>query len=366
MKTLATIIFSWLMISGSLFAQIQITSSDMSNTLAVGKAWYEYNSDSLITTMNVGNASGNSQAWTVPNISYHDTTIRINISPSKTPYANLFPTATHSQYWYYHSPLGYIDTEYVYYKITMDTWLTLGRVSHIVANEFDTTITQTENSIVAIFPVHYGETYVSKRDSIGLGGGSYKIITDTVYWDAFGTITFPNGTFNALREISATRTNVYSNDSLTSSSVTHNFQWITKNNGGFYGEIDTSLQTSGNITLHAATLDLLENYTTAIRENTSNSPKDYQIFQNYPNPFNPTTVISYQLSVPSRVNINVYDILGKEVTKLVKGVKPAGNYSFQFNGNALSSGVYFYSITASPISGKTKSYYQVRKMILLK
>jgi hypothetical protein len=88
-------------------------------------------------------------------------------------------------------------------------------------------------------------------------------------------------------------------------------------------------------------------------------PVKFNLKQNYPNPFNPTTVISYQLPVSSPVTLKIYDILGNEVATLVNEIKPAGNYEVEFDAGYLSSGVYFYSISA-------ESFNQVKKMILLR
>ena len=81
--------------------------------------------------------------------------------------------------------------------------------------------------------------------------------------------------------------------------------------------------------------------------------------QNYPNPFNPVTTISYTLPVDEEALIKVYNVLGKEVAELVNEFKAAGKQSIQFDGSNLSSGVYFYSITAG-------SYHQTKKLILAK
>jgi hypothetical protein len=88
-------------------------------------------------------------------------------------------------------------------------------------------------------------------------------------------------------------------------------------------------------------------------------PGEYSLSQNYPNPFNPTTVINYSLPEKSRIAIKVYNVLGKEVATLVNEVKPAGTHEVSFNASDLSSGVYYYTISA----GKFTS---TKKMILMK
>ncbi|MFH0736109.1 MAG: T9SS type A sorting domain-containing protein [bacterium] len=55
----------------------------------------------------------------------------------------------------------------------------------------------------------------------------------------------------------------------------------------------------------------------------------------------------------------LYDILGREVEKLVGEFKPAGRYSVSFNGNNLSSGLYIYQLKAG-------EFISTKKMVLLK
>jgi hypothetical protein len=86
---------------------------------------------------------------------------------------------------------------------------------------------------------------------------------------------------------------------------------------------------------------------------------DFRLYQNYPNPFNPTTKISYVIPQRSNVNVKVYDIMGKEVATLVNEIEEPGAHSLNFNAENLSSGIYFYKITAGEFSS-------VKKMILIK
>ncbi len=97
----------------------------------------------------------------------------------------------------------------------------------------------------------------------------------------------------------------------------------------------------------------------------SSSPKDYALSQNYPNPFNPTTTISYQIPKKGLVNLNVYDLLGREVANVVSGVKDAGYYNASFNGQNLSSGVYIYRLMVKPFDGSSE-YTSTKKLMLLK
>ncbi len=88
-------------------------------------------------------------------------------------------------------------------------------------------------------------------------------------------------------------------------------------------------------------------------------PEKYALFQNYPNPFNPGTVIRYQLSAASDVQLVIYNQLGQKVKTLVNERQETGKYSLTFDASDLSSGIYYYKITAG-------SFVQIRQMILIK
>jgi len=96
-----------------------------------------------------------------------------------------------------------------------------------------------------------------------------------------------------------------------------------------------------------------------------NSILDYMLYQNYPNPFNPATRIEYSLPVESNVKIVVYNLIGEVVKELINSNQLSGKHSVSFNGVDLSSGVYFYSISAVSLDG-SKSFNNTAKMILLK
>ena len=94
-------------------------------------------------------------------------------------------------------------------------------------------------------------------------------------------------------------------------------------------------------------------------------PDHYSLSQNFPNPFNPSTVIRYALPFDSKVLIKIYNVLGQDVKLLKDEIISAGNYEVQFNSSSLSSGVYFYRLSAESVDGKQK-YSSIKKMILLK
>jgi hypothetical protein len=111
-------------------------------------------------------------------------------------------------------------------------------------------------------------------------------------------------------------------------------------------------------------------------EKVSQLPTEFALSQNYPNPFNPVTKINYEIPITPQspleggirgakagggvhTKLIVYDILGREVIKLVDELKKPGRYTIEFNGTNLSSGVYFYRIEA-------EDYVMAKKMVLVK
>ncbi len=86
---------------------------------------------------------------------------------------------------------------------------------------------------------------------------------------------------------------------------------------------------------------------TSLEDGLGESADKFVLTQNYPNPFNPSTVIGFQLSVASAVNLSVYDVLGREVAVLVNGPLAAGAHSASFDASNLTSGMYAYRLTSN-------------------
>jgi hypothetical protein len=91
----------------------------------------------------------------------------------------------------------------------------------------------------------------------------------------------------------------------------------------------------------------------------NSTPEEFTLAQNFPNPFNPTTKIEYSLKARTDVRISVYDAMGRLVSSINKGVQDAGNHNVEFNGAALSSGVYYYKL-------QTPLFTDTKKMLLVK
>jgi hypothetical protein len=146
---------------------------------------------------------------------------------------------------------------------------------------------------------------------------------------------------------------------------------MTRYNGPGNGEdwaVALALDDAGNVYVTgSSSIPLGSIYTTvkyvqipsSTGDGNTHIPVSFKLRQNYPNPFNPATTIRYDLPTAEYVTLRVYDILGREVATLVNKRQTAGSYSIRFDANQLSSGLYFYKITAG-------SFNKTRKMVVMK
>jgi hypothetical protein len=88
-------------------------------------------------------------------------------------------------------------------------------------------------------------------------------------------------------------------------------------------------------------------------------PKEFALSQNYPNPFNPASVIEFALPEAAFVRLEVFNVLGQKIQTLVEGNLATGYHSVTWDASDVSSGVYFYRISAG-------DFVETKKMLLLK
>jgi hypothetical protein len=98
---------------------------------------------------------------------------------------------------------------------------------------------------------------------------------------------------------------------------------------------------------------------TAQPSNSTNVPTTFNLNQNYPNPFNNATMITYQLSRTSPVELIVYNLLGQKVATLVSHRQQAGVYHVNWDAGNMSSGIYYYQLQAG-------EYQDMKKMLLIR
>jgi len=89
------------------------------------------------------------------------------------------------------------------------------------------------------------------------------------------------------------------------------------------------------------------------------TPTEFKLNQNFPNPFNPSTTVSFTIPKASTVKLIIYNQIGQKVGELVNKNLEAGSYSYNWNAENHSSGMYFYELQAN-------DFKSVRKMTLIK
>ena len=175
------------------------------------------------------------------------------------------------------------------------------------------------------------------------------------------TLTTPfqwNGTSNLLMEI-CYNNSAYTQYSTVNSTAAPGMFW------GRYGDLSTAdgcaTETWSSTTAppgRANTCFVIDILAGA-NNNFTNVPNVYDLSQNYPNPFNPVTQIKYAIPEKGFVTMKVFDVLGREVSKLVNKEQSAGNYIVDFDGTNLASGIYFYKL-------EINSFRDVKRMMLIK
>ncbi len=97
---------------------------------------------------------------------------------------------------------------------------------------------------------------------------------------------------------------------------------------------------------------------TSVEQISNTLPKQFKLQQNYPNPFNPLTTIEFALPKRTSVKLQVFDLLGRQVTTLLDEELQPGEYQVTFEAEGLPSGVYFYRIQAD-------GFVRTKKLLLL-
>lgn len=353
------LIFSFIFVQ-FIYGQIAITSSEYASQFEPGRTWVALNADSLAgVQMNVGEASGISQNWSLPSGLQYDTVYFTTIAPEGTAFENEFPTATHASFTMFEDE-GLELTTYVYLSITENAVVTLG-----TGTEFGgfPVFSQEDNDTVFVPPLTFGSQRV-ETNTIPWGGDTVEVETTTETVDAFGTITLPHGIFDALRVNAYTISRLYIGGELVDSLAYTTINFITKF-GTLTVELEQDSPVSGNANIVDLTITVFGT-PTAVEDDNVTEIKSFTLEQNYPNPFNPATVISYQIpevnsgrTASVLVQLKVYDLLGREVATLVNKEQNPGKYQISFDGSMLSSGMYIYRLQAG-------NFIETKKMQLLR
>ncbi|HVO72977.1 MAG TPA: cellulase family glycosylhydrolase [Ignavibacteriaceae bacterium] len=271
---------------------------------------------------------------------------------------------------------------------------------YLIVQGYNTNIDNTKNYFIApadsapnrlLVEVHYYDPYnftLNTDDKIIRWGDNASHLTRTETWanESYADNQFQKmktkfvdkGIGVILGEYGATiRTNLGSDDLNAEYEKyrVYYMQYITRSierhglvpyywDVGYYGNHGSGLfdRTSG---AHVYT-DILEAITDTNKVNPvvgvaepPSALKSFFLGQNYPNPFNPSTIITYEIPAVSYVILKIYNILGREVSTLVNGIKNPGRYEVKFDAGNLMSGIYLYRLQAG-------RFTETRKLIVLK
>jgi hypothetical protein len=345
--------FCFLLFGEMVYAQISITGSDYANLFIPGKTWKILTADSLKgVTMNIGETSSTAQVWSLPAVQFKDTVYYTNISTSGTPFSTDFPKATHASTFNFEEQ-GVMLTSYLFFTINEKAVVSLGGGA---AFNGLPVLTQKLNDTLFTFPIEMGRSMVITDTTVNSQGVTV-IDKTTKTIDAFGTINLPNGKYDALRAVSTVISKSYMQGKLTGSEISKQLNFVSK-----FGTVSVSLDSSSKFTGNENITNLtvtVFGVPTSVNDEKAGVINTFTLGQNYPNPFNPATTINYQLPAASRVEIKIFDMLGREVASLVNKEQPQGKYSVKFDGSNLTSGIYFYRLKAG-------GYVVTKKMQLIK
>ncbi len=197
---------------------------------------------------------------------------------------------------------------------------------------------------------------VTSKKELSVPGDGYLLINSSgVGLEIMKTNQTPQFYFHSFSSNNDYTT--YLPDYTTADPVISNGDYIRMIDSTFYFDAINLTNTDNTVYIYSLKLG---DAVTGISSDKINIPKIFRLNQNYPNPFNPTTTITYQLPINSKVTLNIYDILGRQIKTLVNKLQQAGNYKVNFDASKLSSGVYFYRLTMN------NGFTQTKKMLLLK
>ncbi|MGA9363194.1 MAG: T9SS type A sorting domain-containing protein [Bacteroidota bacterium] len=347
-----------LLLPGIAGAQIVLNQSDASAILATGKT-YDSHVDLSGASVDIGYEYNYAQTWDFTGRNYGSLTREMYLSAASTPFNSLFPSASLASYVKDSNSSGKYET-WTYGQLTATDYVNAGSVTRVSGTAHDTTLVDSLRPAQSAlkFPLQYNLSWnynaVPKLTDLGQGIQTRSTKSVAYVVDAFGTVSVPGKTFDALRlkttEIDSTETifNGYSYGTQVTTVVS--YLWIGRDGSSASATVSPAVVVSYSTPSTGAS---------SVEPVPFNGPTAFSLGQNYPNPFNPSTNIEFGIRNAGQTTLRVFNILGQEVATLVDRYLPAGRYRVNFNANDLASGLYIYSIE----SGENRT---ARKMILMK
>jgi len=201
-----------------------------------------------------------------------------------------------------------------------------------------------------------------------------SILSDTLDvvqgWNLIGSISvpIPVGNIGAETEgLTASHFFGYANGYTKASTIEPGYgYWMKANKAGRIVLSAAPSSTSMKKLQIVSTNDLPPAPPGEIENKNTEIPAEFGLAQNHPNPFNPVTMLQYQLPVRSRVRLTIANMLGQVVQTLTDGIEDGGNKRVEWDALNFASGIYFYRLEATSTTDPSKTFTQVRKMILIR
>ncbi|MCX6160855.1 MAG: T9SS type A sorting domain-containing protein, partial [Ignavibacteriae bacterium] len=238
------------------------------------------------------------------------------------------------------------------------TSVTYVNPTQVILNLNTTNIINPTGNITITNPDGQFTTYNNAPLPVNLSSFNYTVIVRNVNLKWITSQETNNAGFEVQRAVFGSEYLVFSKMAFvsgngnTNSPTTYNFTDMNLNAGKYQYRLK-QIDNNGNFEYH--TLNGIVEI---------GIPKKFDLSQNYPNPFNPSTKIDYLLPVNSYVTVKVFDVSGRLVESLVNQNQKAGYYTVSFNASFLSSGMYFYSISAK--GENNNNFSSVKKLVVLK
>jgi len=205
----------------------------------------------------------------------------------------------------------------------------------VMVDSAATLMTSLEGGVAEIFGATTGTVTLSDGSGYGFNGTAAQI-TSTMMPETVGDVIINNAA------------------GVTLSQATMINGLLRLISGVFDNTINFTLGPNGGISYEGGSLVI-----TSIESNALNIPESFYVNQNYPNPFNPSTKIHFGLPKAAHVSAKVFNLLGQEVADLYNGQLKAGEHELLFDASPLTSGIYFYRISAGNL-------VSIKRMMLIK
>lgn len=328
-------------------AQPTITSADLLGLIGTSQL-VEIDSSATIT-VDVGNPGAN-QTWDYRALEIDPIQFGFEyLAPAATPFADAFPGANFVQKFDVELDEGDFEL-YNYSMVSPSMFVNLGQASSFSA-PFDTTFITYDDDDVAPLPLTFGTEWTSvSADTSGLLPAFGFITVDTTVnvVDAWGTVRLPAGDFQTLRIRSDTKEmqqTIAAGQVIFSETTTRiGYSWVSADEF-LVAEVESEDgETDPNFTTAISFLRVASGGTTP-NERTAGLPGAELRLEPYPNPARFGSTIAYRIARDTRVDLAVYDVLGRRVRTLVDATRPSGEHRARWDGldergNRVAPGVY--------------------------